>query len=346
MQYHEIANIFPLLDGNDFATLKDDIAQNGLLEPIWLHPDGRIIDGRNRHRACVALGIEPQYRTWRGDGSLVQFIVSLNLHRRHLTSSQKAVIALEVEKYLAVEARQRQEAGNNQHRLKEIIPEGSQGQARDQAAAIVGTNGRYVQDAKRIRDDAPDLIDSVRDGGMTIPQAKRILQDRETRPHVANNSGNNEWYTPAEYIEAARVVLGAIDLDPASSDIANKTVGATTYYTSDDDGLQQDWHGRVWMNPPYAAGLIDRFSEKLAYHVGNGDVSEAIVLVNNATETVWFGRLVEVAAAVCFPRSRVRFLRPDGEMGAPLQGQAVLYIGTHVDKFRHVFSDAGWTAAI
>jgi hypothetical protein len=85
-EFHEVANIFPMMQGEEFDALKADIAANGLREPIWLHPDGRIIDGRNRYRACCELSIEPEYHTWNGSGSLVSFVVSLNLHRRHLTA--------------------------------------------------------------------------------------------------------------------------------------------------------------------------------------------------------------------------------------------------------------------
>jgi N6-adenosine-specific RNA methylase IME4 len=85
----------------EFEELKADIAANGLREPIWLHPDGRIIDGRHRYRACCELGLEPPFRTWDGQGSLVGLVVSLNLHRRHLSESQRAMVAAKLSREFA-----------------------------------------------------------------------------------------------------------------------------------------------------------------------------------------------------------------------------------------------------
>jgi len=96
------------MDGVGFEELKQDIAVNGLREAIWLHPDGSIIDGRNRHRACIETDTEPRFKTWDGQGSLIAFILSMNLHRRHLTSSQRAVIALRSLPFLEREAKERQ----------------------------------------------------------------------------------------------------------------------------------------------------------------------------------------------------------------------------------------------
>jgi ParB family chromosome partitioning protein len=156
------------------------------------------------------------------------------------------------------------------------------------------------------------------------------------KAHVANNSGNNEWYTPPEYIAAAASVMGGIDLDPASCEIANSTVGAATFYTAEVNGLEQPWGGRVWMNPPYAQPLISHFSEAVAAKYEAGEIEQACVLVNNGTETGWFQRMLTAADAVCFPKSRIKFLAPDGTpSGAPLQGQAVIYFGPRSGKVLH-----------
>lgn len=169
------------------------------------------------------------------------------------------------------------------------------------------------------------------------------LQVQADKPHVhvAQNSGEHEWYTPPEYIVAARSVLGAIDLDPASSAAANEVVRAGTFYTIDDDGLNQSWSGRVWMNPPYQQPAVDDFCTRLAREYGAGTVTEAIVLVNNATETKWFQEVAAQCTAICFPRGRVKFWHPHKE-SAPLQGQAVLYLGRDAEAFRAAFVRFGF----
>lgn len=159
--------------------------------------------------------------------------------------------------------------------------------------------------------------------------------------HVSQNTGETEWFTPPEYIRAALSVMGSIDLDPASTPAANKVVGAEKFFTKEDDGLAQPWHGRVWMNPPYAQPLIDRFSEKLVTEYRADRVEAACVLVNNATDTTWFQRMGLVANALCFPNGRIRFWHPDKPSASPLQGQALLYFGDDPERFVKHFKPFG-----
>jgi len=158
--------------------------------------------------------------------------------------------------------------------------------------------------------------------------------------HVSNNSGENEWYTPSIYVEAARDVLGGFDLDPASSEVANRTVRADRIFTAQDDGLAQEWPvGAIWCNPPYSQPLMGQFATRLAQAARDG--SQVIVLVNNATETAWFQIIAAECSAICFPKTRIRFLDPDGNTGAPLQGQAIIYSGSDVASFTEVFGQFG-----
>jgi len=102
----------------------------------------------------------------------------------------------------------------------------------------------------------------------------------------------------------------------------------------------------VWMNPPYAQPLIAQFCEKLAESVRSGAVPSAIALVNNATETQWFRAIVDVASAICFPTGRVRFWSPTQSSAAPLQGQALVYIGNDPKAFGEGFARFGFVVEI
>jgi phage N-6-adenine-methyltransferase len=147
-------------------------------------------------------------------------------------------------------------------------------------------------------------------------------------------SGEMDWHTPEDIIAAARSVLGAIDLDPASSDAAQATVRAARYFTARENGLRQRWAGRVWLNPPYAYPLIEQFIEKLLDELASGRVTAALLLTNNSTDTGWFQTAAARAAAVAFFSGRLHFSNaPD----APAQGQALTYFGDDVTRFASVF---------
>lgn len=160
--------------------------------------------------------------------------------------------------------------------------------------------------------------------------------------HRAEGTGENEWFTPEKYIEAARKVMGGIDLDPATHPIAQDWIKAEKFFTRVDNGLEKEWHGRVWLNPPYAQPLIWQFCEKLVEELSSGRVDQAILLTHSYTDTAWFHHAEQCAAAICFTRGRIPFVDDDGEEAAPTQGQAFFYYGENADEFSAVFKEFGF----
>jgi ParB family chromosome partitioning protein len=160
--------------------------------------------------------------------------------------------------------------------------------------------------------------------------------------HRAQGIGENEWYTPAEYIAAVRDVLGSIDLDPASSAAAQESIAALQHYTARDDGLSQQWHGRIWLNPPYSKPLIKQFVAKLVSDFCASRVTEAILLTHNYTDTAWFHVAACACSALCFTRGRIKFVDAQGVEAAPTQGQAFFYFGARPARFAARFGGIGF----
>lgn len=159
-------------------------------------------------------------------------------------------------------------------------------------------------------------------------------------------TGDNEWYTPAEVVDAARQVLGVIDLDPASSEQAQRNVQAMQYFSLADDGLKRMWHGNVWLNPPYAQPFIEEFADKMIAEIAACRVKTAIMLTHNYTDTAWFQKLAVAASAICFTRGRIRFESPTGDLASPTQGQAFFFFGANPGQFFEVFRPFGFIARV
>ena len=256
----------------------------------------------------------------------------------------------QIRKYSALKLRWQMELGRRTAEMPKAKNQydapPTDGKAKSERLKELGIDDRRASENERMASE-PEAVEryierSIEQGETpTTSGALKAIQEVK-KPHVVSNSGDNEWYTPAKYIEAAREVLGSIDLDPASNDFANETVKASTYYTEERDGLEQEWFGNIWMNPPYSTALLSRFADKLI----SSNFSQAIVLVNNATETAWFEKMISKATAVVFHKGRIRFVKRDGEHGVPLQGQAFIYYGDNAAKFLKVFSKYGWGAKL
>jgi len=191
-EFHPLSDIFPMMSGEEFEALVDDIKRNGLLEPIWLY-EGKILDGRNRYKACLEAGIEPKFAEYKGDSPLA-FIVSKNIKRRHLTATQLAVVTLKLRPHLEAEARKRQLSRLKQFQSEPPVPapgpeREDQAEAREKAAALVGVSPRTVQRVWTVAEKAPDLIPKLESGELSAKQAekevKRRMREEEKRSRAA-----------------------------------------------------------------------------------------------------------------------------------------------------------------
>lgn len=223
-----------------------------------------------------------------------------------------------------------------------------------------GGDRRKISDAEILPTRTANAVEGTGIGPVQVSRWRKSLRDSEKYRerlilaarrkadlasavnHRAEGTGDNEWFTPPEYIDAAREVMGEIDLDPATHLIAQQTVDAISFFTAADDGLHQPWHGRVWLNPPYVQPLIANFVEKLVGEVSSGRVAQAILLTHNYTDTSWFHQAEGSAELLCFTRGRIKFVDADGDDCAPTQGQAFFYYGTDVERFREVFGRFGF----
>lgn len=157
---------------------------------------------------------------------------------------------------------------------------------------------------------------------------------------INQDSGIVEWYTPAYIVDAARQVMGHIDLDPASSPVANHTVGALRIYTAQDDGLALPWYGNVWMNHPFGKDSNRKWIAKLVAEYQSGRVQQACCITYASTSEGWFQPLYDYP--ICFVNGRVNYLKPDGTPGGGVsKGSCVTYFGTHVDSFVGIFGALG-----
>lgn len=186
---HPAADLFPMVDGAEFAELCADIKERGLHQPITIWTDGTLLDGRNRLLACYETHQEVVLDRYEGTDP-VQFSLSANLHRRHLNAGQRAVIALKVRELLQPAAKERiADAGRSSAPgkpsekasadLRDLSTPAEHRKSTAEAAKATGASTRAVEQAARVEKMAPDLLPQVRAGTMALDKAHREAQQRE-----------------------------------------------------------------------------------------------------------------------------------------------------------------------
>lgn len=343
----ELESLLPPLSEDENVELLKSIQRDGFTDPIivWLGHN-ILVDGHNRHRIWTTTGmseddapeiIEKQFTS---RDAVKEWMLRRQLARRNLTDAMRVMVALQLKPMVQAKAKEKQASGGGDKKT----PDRSVSQKSDEPirvdeeiAKAAGVSRDTVRKVEAVLEKADDATKADMLAGKTsIAEAHRKVT------HVSNNSGNNEWYTPVEFVEAARSVLGEIDLDPASCLLANSNIKATEFLSVEDDGLSQEWNGRVWLNPPYSQPEIAEFARKVVSEFEAGRTTEAIVLVNNATETEWGQTLLRDANAVCFKCGRIKFLNSAGvPANTPLQGQMFVYFGKNSQRFVSEFSKFG-----
>jgi len=164
------------------------------------------------------------------------------------------------------------------------------------------------------------------------PQVVTLVKPVNNATLINQTSGTFEYYTPKEIVDAARKVMDGIDLDPASSAIANQTVQAKHYYTLTDDGLKQRWFGNVWMNHPFSRANNPKWIDKLRTEYEIGEVNQACCICFAATSENWFQPLYDYP--LCFLSPRTNYYLPDGTLKPDVtKGSVVAYLGTNIVGF-------------
>lgn len=328
-------------DMGDIEGLARSMNEIGLLHPVALDADYRLIAGERRILAARLLGWERIEAHFVDLENLLQGEQDENKVRKDFTVTEAVAIASAVKAREAEKARQRQEE-SRANRGVNFTPRSEEetGKTRDKVAQAVGMSWPTLEKAREVVEAAekePELFGPIAEEMDRTGKVAPAFDKLEKARNVHFMSDSIECYTPSEILARAVRAMGAIDLDPCSNSHESPNVPAAQHYTQEDDGLAQAWAGRVFMNPPYGRELDDWIA-KLCEEYEGGHVSQAIALVPSRTDTQWFRRLR--AYPRCFIWGRLRFVNQ--ENSAPFPSMAV-YLGGNLGAFLTSFSDIGDT---
>ena len=389
---HPIAKLFPLIFGDEFERLVDDMRAHGLRRAILVTGETMIVDGRNRLRAALAADVRPVFETLPPDANLFSVIVSENVLRRQMNKGQLAMVAALTRQMHPASA----DRGHIRLPLGDPVLTDTVATARQEGGADVGgqvsgamarlptqeelaawlsVSVAYVRNAERVLESDPDSALQVLRGELALSKAYELCKppaqpvggvgrssETATEPGIAERNvqrrksdepsgsrntaviestsrdenpqdtqapptaGKNaphpmpvpsadgssqpaptvaaatkprpdeaghsaESMVPRVVLEGVRLILGDVDLDPCSSEAAQKRIAAREWYSAAQDGLSRPWHGNVFVFPP--AGRVDAFARKLTAEMVRGTVQRAAFLAPADLRPDWAVRLLQ-----------------------------------------------------
>jgi len=244
-QLHDYCKLFPPCTAEEYVLLKESIKKNGLLEPLVLL-DGKILDGQNRDMVCQELGIEPDTVEFTGDDPL-EFVLSKNLHRRHLNESQRAMIASELANMCRGEPKPANLPVYESQQPQGITQNRRVSQA--EAAEMLNVSERSVRTAAKIKKDAtPEVIQQVKEGKKTLNAAMTERKPKEKQQSNPRNKTIAKTEVP-EHGQYIIMNLGTpepitVHFPLPENDRENKHYPLTDYiailFGLDDDDLHAD----------------------------------------------------------------------------------------------------------
>lgn len=213
MKIHRLAKYFPVLEGEEFDLLVEDIKKNGQRETIKIIGD-EILDGVNRYRACRKLDIEPRFEDVSAEDPLA-YVVSENIRRRHMTESQKAMLATEMLPEFEEQAKERMRTSKPGGGRETTRTDGRKELARDDAAKHFGVSGPSVQRAKRIKEKAPEKVADIIKGTLTVTGVDKEIRQAEYAAKMKTQKPDNLIEAKGEALIYASKIREVVLILPA-----------------------------------------------------------------------------------------------------------------------------------
>lgn len=243
LNFHPASAIFELIEGVEFDALVENIAKHGLINDIWLHPDGSILDGRNRYRACLEAGVDPRFQTWDGIGFAADFVWALNATRRHLEGNARKIAAakyaIELEREASERSGMRTDLTSSQDCDKVDF-----GRSSEKAAEKFNESPRTIQSAvKVVKDGAPELVKAVERGEVSVAAAADVATLPKTQQAEIVARGEREILEAAKAIRQEKA-------EARRAEIAK--------LKEDAPPLPDGQYGVIVIDPPWQMEKIER----------------------------------------------------------------------------------------